>query len=43
VFGFKERNGAYYHIKAGQILFDKMKSSKALPDAHFEFKGLANH
>jgi len=37
----KERNGAYDHIKAGQTLFDKMKSTKALSDARFEFKELA--
>jgi cellulose biosynthesis protein BcsQ len=37
----KERHGAYDHIKANELLFDKLKSTKALSDARFEFKELA--
>jgi cellulose biosynthesis protein BcsQ len=37
----KDRIGAYERMKSGEVLFDKMPSSKALTDARFEFKELA--
>lgn len=37
----KDRTGAYETLKASQVLFDRMRSTRALSDARAEFKDLA--